>query len=57
MLYAFSFFIHNLLWVYLRISCATFASSGTGVYVFMHMYSKAYSLFIVASFLSSLYNL
>lgn len=59
MLYAFSFSIDSLLWVYLRISYATFASSDTGVYVFKHIYSKAYtySLFIVASFQSWLYNL
>lgn len=31
MLYAFYFLIHSLLWVYLRISFTTYASSDTGV--------------------------
>lgn len=56
MLYAFYFLIHSLLWVYLKISFTTYASSDTGVCVyvcvFMHVYGKTCtcSLQIVASF-------
>lgn len=38
-------FIHNLLWVYLRFSQATFVSSDTGLYVFKHMCGKANTVY------------
>lgn len=43
MLYVFYFYIHSLLWVYLKISYATCSPSDTGIYVLKHMYVKAYT--------------